>query len=53
MDQINEENKRLFNGLHCSMAGGYSIGDFKDIEELVKQADSKMYKNKTNFKKQK
>lgn len=51
IDEINEENKRLFNGLHCSMAIGYAIGDFKNIEELVKEADSKMYDNKIAYKK--
>jgi GGDEF domain-containing protein len=34
----------------CEMASGYAIGAGKDIEEVVKIADDRMYKNKIAMK---
>ena len=34
----------------CEMASGYAIGEGKDIEDIVKLADERMYKNKIAMK---
>jgi len=34
----------------CEMASGYAIGPGKDIEQVVKLADDRMYKNKIAMK---
>jgi len=46
LSRINRENIEEHNGLQCSMAVGYSVGDFSDIESLIRCADVGMYKNK-------
>ena len=42
-------NSELFE-FKCEMAAGYSVGEGKDIEKIVEQADEKMYKNKIAMK---
>ena len=46
LDKINEENVKEYDGLVCSMAYGYKIGDFKDIDSIITEADSRMYECK-------
>ncbi len=46
LDAVNRENIEERNGLECSMAVGYSIGDFAEINSLTRFADANMYKNK-------
>lgn len=46
LEAVNLENKDRYFSLVCSMAHGYAIGELKDMENLVRQADSMMYKNK-------
>ena len=48
--QINEENKRYHYGIFCSMATGYTFGNMKDLYELIRTADTLMYKNKAEIK---
>jgi len=50
LDEINQENRELYEGLVCSMAYGYAIGKFKNILELVTEADNYMYSYKKKFK---
>lgn len=50
LNQINEENKRYYYGIFCSMASGYAVGRMSDLEILIRQADTLMYSNKTEMK---
>ncbi|MBP5694490.1 MAG: diguanylate cyclase [Bacilli bacterium] len=45
---INLENKEKYLGLECDVASGYSFGNIKDLQLLVRQADEFMYKTKQN-----
>ena len=50
MQNINTENKNMYEALECSMASGVALGKNKEIEELIHCADIKMYENKKLFK---
>lgn len=47
---INNENVEKYEGLKCSMAYGYQIGNISDLESLVSKADTLMYENKAIMK---
>jgi len=50
LGKINEENKADYDGLVCSMACGHVVGNIRDIEDLVREADTLMYENKARMK---
>ena len=50
---INAENERLGNGIKCSVAMGYAVGDYSKLDELVGRADEQMYNNKKQMPKSK
>jgi len=50
LKKINDENVDGYDGIHCSMACGYAIGSFSELQELISKADSQMYMNKTIMK---
>jgi len=47
---VNRENISMYGGLQCSVAVGYVVGDLKNLERLVKDADEMMYRNKSIMK---
>ncbi len=49
LHSINLENKEKFIGLECDVASGYSFGNIKNIQALVREADEFMYKTKQNI----
>ena len=46
---VNLENKEKFIGLECDIASGYSFGNIKNLQGLVREADEFMYKQKQNI----
>ncbi len=47
LDRINEENKTAYNGMECSLAYGYASGAFSELEKIRREADNRMYENKS------
>jgi len=52
INRENQEDPVDYQGITCSMASGYVIGSFRELEQLVRQADAKMYRNKIAMKAQ-
>jgi len=50
INQENKDNLEEYEGIICSMAAGYKIGNFQNFDELIHQADKEMYNNKTLMK---
>jgi len=50
LETINHQNAIEYDGLDCSMAAGYALGQYEDLGSLISRADSLMYKNKAIMK---
>lgn len=50
LEKINRQNREDDNGINVSAAHGESLGPMSKLDQLINQADEKMYRNKTSMK---
>lgn len=47
---IDDKNKNRYDGINISAAVGKAFGEGHDIEDIVKRADTDMYRQKNKYK---